>query len=389
MTDSLKLRALSGRSILLLGTSLFLMSFMPVILRGGASPTAGMIALIGLLAIGVGIALSIATEERLTEGAARRLCVVLESLALGATGAALAFLVQTTSLLRILDPLQATFVIAFVALLCFATLARVATARQGSTAFRSPSDSFLSFGGCIDPVSFLVLQPALLALAALVGGMIAAQAGDSREGSLLALALFLTVLPIFVRAELAICLKRWRDTTAAWPAYGVLAWAALLGLVAFHEMFRWLLSLPGVLLTSSPLPAWPHTPLVRVLCFLASLAACISCYIASRRVRSDLLLRVPGYLALALASLLPISAGLASDGIHLPLKVSGYVALDLGALLPIPAGPASGGVHFALSFLLAAGLAIAAHHLLFRQDAKRAVQHAKGMRLDVTPLRPG
>ena len=38
---------------------------------------------------GVGIALSIPTEERLTEGAARRLCAVLESLALGAAGAAL------------------------------------------------------------------------------------------------------------------------------------------------------------------------------------------------------------------------------------------------------------------------------------------------------------
>jgi uncharacterized membrane protein YhaH (DUF805 family) len=385
--DSLKLRRISGCSILLLGVLLFVTSFMPVVLRGGVSPTAGMIALIGLLAIGVGIPLSIATEERLTEGAARRLCVVLESLTFGAAGGAFGFLVQRTSFFDIPDPLQATLVIVFVALLCFAALARVATARQGSAAFRSPSQSLFSFGGSIDPVSFLVLQPSLLLFAAVGGGMIAAQARDGREGSFLALALFLAVLPIFVRAELAIYVKRWRDTTAAWPSYGVLAWAALLALVAFHEIFRWLLSLPGVLLTSSPLPSWPHISLVRVFCFLVSLAACIFCYIASRRVRRDFFLRVFGYVALGLGSLLPISVGLASDGVHLFLKVFGYVALDLGSLLPISVGLASDCVQFAILFVLAAGLIIGALHLLFRRDEKPAVHHAKGTCLDVTSLR--
>ena len=80
MTDSLKLRTLSGWSILLLGVLLFITSFMPIILRGTVSPAAGMIGLFGLLAISVGIPLSIATEARLTKGAAINLCVGLESL---------------------------------------------------------------------------------------------------------------------------------------------------------------------------------------------------------------------------------------------------------------------------------------------------------------------
>ena len=364
MTDSFKLRTLSGWSILLLGVLLFVTSFLPVVLRGSVSPAAGMIGLFGLLAIGVGIPLSIATGKRLTEGAARNLCVVLEALTLGAAGGIFGFFVQRSYFFNILDPLHATLAIVFVALFCFAALARVATARQGAAAFLSPSGSLFSFGGCIDPVLFLVLQPALLVFAAVLGRMIAAQAGDSREASLLALALSLAVLPVFVRAELALCVKRWRDTTAAWPSYGVLAWAALLGLVMFPEILRWSVSLPGVLLSSSPRPAWPRISLVKALCYLVSLAACISCYIASRRVRRALLSRVTAYVALGLGSLLPISVGLASDGVH---EVSP---------IPIP-------IVLALLIVLPAGLIIGAHHLLFRPDEKLAARLPMETCLDV------
>ena len=359
MTDSFKLRTLSGWSILLLGVLLLVTSLLPVVLRGSVSPAAGMIALFGLLAMGVGIPLSIATGKRLTEGAARSLCVVLESLTLGAAGGIFGLFVQGSSFFDVLDPLHATLAIVFVALFCFAALARVATARQGSAAFLSPSGSLFSFGGSIDPVSFLVLQPSLLIFAAVVGRMIAAQAGDSREASLLALALSLAALPIFVRAEVALCAKRWRDTAAAWPSYGVLAWAALLGLVAFPEIVRWSVSLPGVLLSSSPRPAWPQVSLARVLCYLVSLAACISCYLASRRVRRGPFLRVAGYVALGLGSLLPIPVGLASDGAH---EVSP---------IPIP-------IVLALLIVLPAGLIIGAHHLVFRKGSEQSfstVQH--------------
>jgi uncharacterized membrane protein YhaH (DUF805 family) len=365
MTDSLKLRTLSGWSILLLGVLLSVTSFMPVVLRGSFSPDAGMIGLFGLLAIGVGLPFSIATEQRLREGAARNLCVGLESLTLGAAGGVVGFFVQCSSFFDMRDPLPATLVIVFVALFCFAALARVATARQGSAAFRSPSGSLFSFGGSIDPVSFLVLQPTLLVLAAVVGRMIAAQAEDNREASILALALSLAVLPIFVRAELALCVKRRRDTAAAWPSYGAFAWAALLGLVTFPEISRWLVSLPGVLLSSSPKPTWPHISLVQVLGYLVSLAACISCYIASRRVRRAFFVRAFGYVALGLATLLPISVGLASDGVH---EVS-----------PIPIA-----IVLALLIVLPAGLIIGAHHLLFIRDEKLAVHPANGACLGVT-----
>ena len=370
MTDSLKLRTLSGWSILLLGVLLSVTSLMPVVLRGSLSPSAGMIGLFGLLAIGVGVPFSVATEKRLREGAARNLCVGLESLTLGAAGGVFGFFVQRSSYFDILDPFRATLVMVFIALFCFAALARVATARQGSAAFLSASENLFSVGGCLDPVSFLVLQPSLLVFAAVVGRMIAAQAGDSTEASILALALSFAILPIFVRAEVAICVKRWRDTAAAWPSYGFLAWAALLGLVTFPEIVRWLVALPGALLSPSPRPTWPHISLVRALCYLVALAACISCYIASRRARRALFLRVVGYVAFGLGSLLPISVGLACDGVH---QVS-----------PIPIA-----IVFALLIVLPAGLIIGAHHLLFRRDEKVDAPHPVGTCLDVTSLRAG
>jgi hypothetical protein len=77
MTDSLKLRLLSGWSILLLGILLFITSFMPAVLRGGDSPTASMIGIFGLFAIVIGIALSVANKEQLTEAGARQLWVAL------------------------------------------------------------------------------------------------------------------------------------------------------------------------------------------------------------------------------------------------------------------------------------------------------------------------
>ena len=353
MTDSFKLRTLSGWSVLLLGILLFVMSFLPVVWRGSVSPAAGMIALFGLLAIGVGLPLSVATGRRLTEGAARGLCVALESLALGAAGGILGCLVQHSGFSNAPDPLHVTLAVLFVALFCFAALARVATARQGAAAFHSSSGSLFSLGGCMDPVTFLVLQPAWLVVAVVAARMIAAQAGDSKVTSPLALALSLAVLPVFVRAELSLCVKRRRDTTAAWPCYGALAWAALLGLLAFPEILRWSISLPGVLLGSSLPPAWPQVSLTRTLCYLICLAACISCYLAARRERRALLWRVAGYGALALGSLLPISVGLASDGV------------DQVSPIPIP-------IVLAVALVLPATLIIGAHYLLFRPGEKLA-----------------
>lgn len=359
MTDSLKLRTFSGWSILLLGILLSVTSLLPVISRGSVSPAAAMIGLFGLLAVGVGLWFSVTAAQRLTEGAARNLCVGLESLILGAAGGVFGFCVQHSSFFSIGDPLAGTLVVVFVALFCFAALARVATARPGSAAFRASGPGLFSGGGSMDPVLFLVLQPSLLVLAAVAGRMIVAQAGESREASILALALALAVLPIFVRAELALCAKRRRDTTAAWPSYGVLAWAALLGLVAFPEMLRWLFSLPGVLFGSSPLPTWTHVSLVRVFGYLVSLAACMACYLASRRPRRAFHLRALGYVALGLGTLLPISVGLASDGVQ------------QGPAIPF-------ALVLALVIVLPAALIIPAHRLLFRGDEKPDAHGAQG-----------
>lgn len=328
-------------------------SLLPIVLRGGVSPASAMIALFGLLAIAVGTPLSLATGPRLTEGAARNVCVVLESLALGAAGGSFGFFVQRFSLFSVLDPLDATLAIVFVALFGFAALARVATARQGSAAFLSSSESLFSLGGSLDPVSFLVLQPSWLVFAAVVGRVLAAQAGDSREASSLALALAFAVVPVFVRVELALCVKRWRDTTAAWPSYGALAWAALLGLVAFPEILRWSVALPGVLLGASPRLAWPRISLARAFCYLVALAACVSCYVASRRPRRARWLRVAGYLALGLGSLLPVSVGLACDDVH--------------QLSPIPIATV-----LAVAIVLPAALIIGAHHWVFTPGEKPA-----------------
>jgi uncharacterized membrane protein YhaH (DUF805 family) len=369
MTDSPKLRTLSGWAILLLGIVLFAASFIPVVARGGIPTAAGMIGLFGLLAVGVGYPFATATAQRLMEGAARNLCVGLESLMLGAAGGVLGLFLQHSSF-SLLDPLPATLVVVFVALFGFTALARVATARQGSAAFRSRSEGLFSFGGSIGPVSFLMLQPPLLVLAAVAGRMIAAQAGDSREGSILALALSFAVLPIFLRAELALCVKRRRDATGAWPSYGVLAWAALLGLVTFPEICRWLLSLPGAFLASNPLPAWPQTSLVQVLGFLVSLAACVSCYMASGRTRRGFCLRTAGYIAFGLGSLLPISVGLASAGVQ-----------------QVPPLPIT--IVLAMMIILPAGLIIPARHLLFVREEKSGVHEAQGACPGVTSLCSG
>jgi hypothetical protein len=358
MTDSLKLRTFSGWSILLLGILLSLTSLLPVLSRGSLSPAAGMIGLFGLLAVGVGLPFSATPAQRLTEGAARNLCVGLESLILGAAGGVFGFCVQRSPFLNIRDPLPGTVVVVFVALFCFAALARVAMARAGSAAFRSSSPGLFSCGGSMDPVLFLVLQPSLLVLAAVAGRMIVAQAGDGREGSMLALAPALAVLPIFVRAELALWARRRRDTSAAWPSYGVLAWAALLGLMAFPEMLRWLLSLPGVLFGSSPLSTWPQVSLIQVFGYLTSLAVCVSFYIASRRARRAFSSRALGYVALAVGTLLPVAVGLASEGVR------------AGPPIPI-------AVVLAVMLVLPAALIIPAHHLLFTREKKPAGHHAE------------
>ncbi len=369
VTDSLRLRTVSGWGILLLGILLFVASFIPVVSKGSVSPPAGMIGLFGLLAIGAGTPFAIATAQRLKEGAARNLCIGLESLTLGAAGGVLGLFDQHSSF-SLLDPLPAALAVVFVALFGFAALGRIATARQGSAAFGAASESLFGFGGSLGPVPFLVLQPPLLVLAAVAGWMIAAQAPDSREASILALALSLAVLPIFLRAELALCVKRWRDATATWPSYGVLAWAALLGLITFPEICRCLLALPGALLGSSPPPAWPQTSLLQLLGFLVSLAACISFYMASRRARRGFCLRAAGYVAFGLGSLLPISVGLASNGVH------------PGPPLPI-------AIVLAMMIILPAGLIIAARHLLFIRPEKRVVPQAEGDYPGVTSLCSG
>ena len=353
MTDSFKLRTFAGWSILLLGALSLVTSFLPVISRGTFSPAAGMIALFGLLALGVGLPLSTATGPRLTEAAARNLCLLLEVLTFGAAGGIVGCSLQHPSFFELLDPLRATLAIVFVALLGAAALARIAIARQAAAAFRSSGGSLLSYGGSMDPATFLVLQPALVVVAAVLGRMIAAQAGQSSEASVLALALAVAALPALLRAELALCLKRWRDHSAAWPAYGVLAWAAVLGLVAFPELPRWAVALPGVLLGSPPPTSWPQVSLTRAVCYLLSLTACISCYLASRRERRAPLFRIPGYAALALGSYLPVSAGLASDGV------------PAGSPIPVP-------VMLAVAIVLPAAVVMGAHRLLFRSPEKRA-----------------
>ncbi len=365
MTDSLKLRTVSGWSILLLGVLLLITSFLPVVLRGAVSPAAGMIGLFGLLAAGVGGTLSMVAGRRLTAGAARMVCVVLESLMLGAAGGVCGLLAQRSSVFDIRDPLHATLVIVLVALVCFAALARVATARRASEAFLAPSESLFSLGGGIDPVTFLVLQPALLVFAGVVGRMIVAAAGDGREGALLALALLLAVLPVFARVEFALCVRRRRDTTAAWPSYGVLAWAALLGLITFPEIVQRAVRLPGGLLSSSPPLAWSHIPLARVLCYLAALAACVSFYLASRQGRRPFFSRGLGYVALGIGTLLPVSVGLATGDAH------------QGAAIPI-------AIVLAVAIVLPAVLIIGAHHLLFIRDAMPAAVQPETSGLDVT-----
>ena len=351
MNDSLKLRSLSGWTILLLGVPLFITSFMPVVLRGGQSPTAAMLGVFGLLAIGIGIALSAATEATLSEAASRRFCVALMSLVFAAAGGVFDVFVQRTSFFDGLGSLHATLVILFAALFVVAALACVAIARQSAAAFLAPSESLLSLGGSIAPLSFLVLQPMFLIFAAVVAGMIAAQAGGTRDGLFLAIALALAALPFFITAQLALCTKRWRDTTTRWPSYGALAWASFLALGAFHEIFQWLASLPVALISSSPIPAFPHMSLLRVFFAAVSLAACVCFYFLSRqRVRRSFFLRVLGNTGLGVGSLFFASVGLALSRAQ--------------SLSP---------VRVAIIVLVAAGLITAAFFLVFRRDEKVAV----------------
>ena len=333
MTDSQKLRVLSGRSILPLGAVLFIASFMPAILRDGNSPIAGMVAVVGLLAIGAGIPLSIATTDRLTERGARGLCLVLEPLILAAAGGALGILVQRASFFATLGVLPVTLVIVFVALFCFALIARLAIAQQSSAAFLSDSESLFTIGGRTDPLSFLFIQVLLIIAAAVVGVFITAQRSDSREGSILALALFLAVLPLFVRAEVANCVKRWRDETVAWPSYGVLAWAGFLVLGLF---------------------AGSHLFLIQVLCCAASVVACISWHVVSRkRRRRGFFRRALGYVAFGLGSMLPLSGA--------------FIVL-LGRVQKV--SPNRTATLFIIVFLIAAGLIAGARYLVFRRDEK-------------------
>jgi len=246
------------------------------------------------------------------------------------TSGVFGILVQRTTFFDGLGSLHATLVVVFAALFGFAALACIAMARQAAAAFLAPSDSLFSFGGSIDPLSFLVLQLALLLFASVAGVSCASQAGGGREGLLLAIALGLALLPVFVTAELAICAKRWRDTTERWPSYGALAWAALLGLATFHEMFHWLASLPGELLSSSSLHLPPLVSLAKVLCYLVSLAACVWCYLVSRQcARRSFFLRVLGYGALGFGSFFFVTVGVRSMS---PIRVAIFVVVATGLI---------------------------------------------------------
>lgn len=351
MNASLKLRSLSGWSILLLGVLLFVTSFAPAVLRDGRPPTAGLLGLFGLLAIGIGVALSAARDATLSEAAARRFCVALMSLVFAAAGGFLDVLVQRTSFFDGLGSLHAVLVVLFAVLFGIAVFTCIAIARQSAAAFLAPSESFLSLGGSIDPLSFLVVQPMFLIFAAVVAGAIAAQAGGTRDGLLLSIALALAALPFIVTAQLALCAKRWRDTSTRWPSYGVLAWAAFLALGAFHEIFEWLVSVPGALISSSPMPAFPHMSLLRVLFATVSLAACVCFYFLSRRrTRHGFFLRAFGNAALGIGSLFFASVGLALSRAQ--------------SLSP---------VRTTIIVLVAAGLITVSFFLVFRRDDKIAV----------------
>ncbi|HEY5915571.1 MAG TPA: DUF805 domain-containing protein [Verrucomicrobiae bacterium] len=213
MSDSTKLRLLSGWSILLLGALLFVALFMAVILRTGQSPTAAILGLFGLFAVGVGVALARATHDTLSDASSRRLGVALASLVFAAGGGFAAILAQRTSFFDGLGSLHATLVLLFAALLGMAVYACASVLRQGAAAFLAPSKSFISLGGSIDPVSFLVLQPAFLIFTGVIAGLITAEAGGTRDGLLLAIALGLAAFPLFLTVEVAICAKRWRDPT--------------------------------------------------------------------------------------------------------------------------------------------------------------------------------
>lgn len=330
---------------------------MPAVLRGGQSPTASMLGVFGLLAIGVGIALAAATDGRMTEGGTRCLCVASMSLIFASVGGFFDILVQRTSFFDGLGLLHATLLIVFAVLFGFATLGCVAAVRRGAEAFLSPSESLFSFGGSMAPLSFLVLQAMFLIFAAVVGGMIVTQDDGTKDGLLLAIAFALAALPFFVTVQLAICAKRWRDTTARWPSYGALAWAALLGLGTFRDIFEWLESLPGILSGSSPLPPFPHVSLVRVLCYVVSLVACIQFNIASRtHARRGFFLRVLGNTALGLGSLLFVSLGFALSDAQWVTPIRLVFLIKLAFL-----------------FIAAAGLIAGAHFLVFRRNKNVAV----------------
>ena len=63
----------------------------------------------------------------------------------------------------------------------------------------------------MDPLSFLVLEAGFILFAVLVGRAIAAQAGGTRDGVLLASALGFAALPVVLIAQVSIVAKRKRD----------------------------------------------------------------------------------------------------------------------------------------------------------------------------------
>ena len=211
MTDSLKVRVLSGWPILALGAFLFIASFMPAILRGGDSAIAGMVAVVGLISLGAGVALSVAGTGKLTEGRARGLCLVLESVILAAGGAANGVLLHRGSFFAGLEAVRLTLLVVLVGLFVVATVARLAIAGEGSAAFCSHSPSIFSTGGRIDVVTFLGTQAVLTAASAVACVFIVAQGRHGAEGPALAFTLLLAVVPFFLRAQIGSYVKRLHD----------------------------------------------------------------------------------------------------------------------------------------------------------------------------------
>ena len=214
----------SASCILLSGCTLFFSSFMPAILGDGRSPFAAMIGVVGLVAIGTGIALQTTRVENLTESRLRGLYLALESLILAAfcgaywSGELAARAHAPVALARFLAG-------ALIVTGGGGVVARIALARQGLPAFQSRSEGLFTIGGRIGRLQFWLFTLVLFVANVAAGFFIFAQARDGGHGGfMLALTLYLAWLPLSVRAWLARNVKRLHDR-------GMSGWWTLLSFI--------------------------------------------------------------------------------------------------------------------------------------------------------------